>query len=390
MELERMDAFFERRIDGYDSHMLQEIGGAGEFYPFTAGLLPKGPCRVLDLGCGTGLELEEFFKVNPAAAVTGVDLSEGMLAELKRKFPERDLELIKGSYFEVPLGEERFDGAVSVESLHHFTPEEKLGLYRRLLGALKPGGCFILTDYFAESPELEKEYFQELDRMKREQGLPEGFYHYDTPLLVEHEIQVLKDAGFGTVEVLGEWGNTRTLRAVKEKQSDERPNDMTTAICPGSFDPVTLGHLDIISRASKIFDRIIVAVPVNPDKRYSFTVEERMEMLRTACEAQGLQNVEVDRVEGLLADYARERGAVVVIKGLRALTDFEYEFQQALTNKKLNPQLETMFLSTSAEHMFLSSSMVKQVAGFGGDISHFVPECILGTIRDRLCLGRKQ
>ena len=160
---------------------------------------------------------------------------------------------------------------------------------------------------------------------------------------------------------------------------------MRRAIYPGSFDPVTLGHLDIISRASKIFDRIVVAVPVNPDKRYSFTVEERLEMLKRVCEDAGLQNVECDRVEGLLADYARERGAAVVIKGLRALTDFEYEFQQALTNKKLNPTLETMFLSTSAEHMFLSSSMVKQVAGFGGDISHFVPGCILGTISERLC-----
>ncbi len=160
---------------------------------------------------------------------------------------------------------------------------------------------------------------------------------------------------------------------------------MKTAICPGSFDPVTLGHLDIISRAAKIFDRIIVAVPVNPDKRYSFTVEERMEMLRTVCAREGLWNVEVDRVEGLLADYAKNKDAAVVVKGLRALTDFEYEFQQALTNKKLNPQLETMFLSTSAEHMFLSSSMVKQVAGFGGDISHFVPVCILEIIKERLC-----
>ena len=158
-----------------------------------------------------------------------------------------------------------------------------------------------------------------------------------------------------------------------------------TAICPGSFDPVTMGHLDIISRACKIFDRIIVAVPVNPDKRYSFSVEERMDMLRAVCAAEGIGNVEVDRVEGLLADYARRKGAVVVVKGLRALTDFEYEFQQALTNKKLNPQLETMFLSTSAEHMFLSSSMVKQIAGFGGDISHFVPDCILHTIQERLC-----
>lgn len=160
---------------------------------------------------------------------------------------------------------------------------------------------------------------------------------------------------------------------------------MTTAICPGSFDPVTLGHLDIISRAGKIFDKIIVAVPVNPDKRYSFSVEERMDMLRRVCAAKGIGNVEVDRVEGLLADYARRKGAPVVVKGLRALTDFEYEFQQALTNKKLNPQLETMFLSTNAEYMFLSSSMVKQVAGFGGDISHFVPGCILGEIKERLC-----
>ena len=160
---------------------------------------------------------------------------------------------------------------------------------------------------------------------------------------------------------------------------------MTTAICPGSFDPATLGHLDIISRAGKIFDRVIVAVPVNPDKRYSFTVEERLDMLSRVCESAGLQNIECDRVEGLLADYARERGAAVIIKGLRALSDFEYEFQQALTNKKLNPALETMFLSTSAEHMFLSSSMVKQVAGFGGDISHFVPECILDDIKDSIC-----
>ena len=157
---------------------------------------------------------------------------------------------------------------------------------------------------------------------------------------------------------------------------------MKLAIYPGSFDPVTLGHLDIIVRASKIFDKLIVAVPVNPA---SFTVEERMELLRRATQAEGLRNVEVDKVEGLLADYAKQRQAMVLIKGLRALSDFEYEFQQALTNKKLNPELETMFLATSAGNMFLSSSMVKQVAGFGGDISHFVPACILETIQERLC-----
>ena len=160
---------------------------------------------------------------------------------------------------------------------------------------------------------------------------------------------------------------------------------MRIAVCPGSFDPVTLGHLDIINRASRIFDKVIVAVPVNPNKTASFSVEERIELLHTVCDAEQLHNVEIDRVTGLLADYAREKGAMTIIKGLRAMSDFEYEFQQALTNKKLNPELETMFMATSAENMFLSSSVVKQVAGFGGDISHFVPPCILQTIKDRLC-----
>ncbi|MCI9115765.1 MAG: pantetheine-phosphate adenylyltransferase [Acutalibacter sp.] len=160
---------------------------------------------------------------------------------------------------------------------------------------------------------------------------------------------------------------------------------MRTAICPGSFDPVTMGHLDIISRACKIFDRIIVAVPVNPQKHFSFSVEERMELLQRVCDGAGLANVEIDRVTGLLADYAMEKGAMVVVKGLRAVSDFEYEFQQALANKKLNPHLETMFLPTSSDNMFLSSSVVKQIAGFGGDISHFVPDCILHTIQERLC-----
>lgn len=160
---------------------------------------------------------------------------------------------------------------------------------------------------------------------------------------------------------------------------------MRIAVCPGSFDPVTLGHLDIISRASRIFDKVIAAVPVNPAKNASFSTEERMEMLRIVCAEEHLDNVEIDQVTGLLADYAREKGAMTIVKGLRAMSDFEYEFQQALTNKKLNPELETMFMATSAENMFLSSSMVKQVAGFGGDISHFVPQCILQTIKERLC-----
>lgn len=157
---------------------------------------------------------------------------------------------------------------------------------------------------------------------------------------------------------------------------------MKIGICPGSFDPVTLGHMDIITRACRIFDKVIVAVPINPDKHFSFTVEERMDMLRTVTAGMG---VEVDSVGGLLVDYAREKGATAIVKGLRAVSDYDYEFQMALANKQLNPEVETIFLPTRVENMFLSSSLVKQVAGFGGDISHFVPECLLERINERLC-----
>ncbi len=160
---------------------------------------------------------------------------------------------------------------------------------------------------------------------------------------------------------------------------------MQLAICPGSFDPVTNGHLDIIERTSKVFDKVIVAVGVNPKKVSSFTAEERMEMIRKVCAH--LPNVEVDKYETLLVDYAKSVGATAIVKGLRALSDFDYEFQMALTNKQLNPELETMFMATSADNMFLSSSMVKQVAEFGGDISHFIPACILEQIENRIGNG---
>lgn len=180
--LEKMDAFFEARLDGYDEHMLRDIEGAAEFYPGTAALLPGTPgAKLLDLGCGTGLELEFYFRHNPSARVTGIDLSAGMLAALREKFPEKDLTLVQGSYFDVPLGE-GYDAAVSVESLHHFTQEEKAGLYRKLHAALKDGGYFILTDYFALDDADQAFYFGELARLKQEQGIADGaFYHYDPP-----------------------------------------------------------------------------------------------------------------------------------------------------------------------------------------------------------------
>ncbi|HCW80319.1 MAG TPA: pantetheine-phosphate adenylyltransferase [Ruminococcaceae bacterium] len=160
------------------------------------------------------------------------------------------------------------------------------------------------------------------------------------------------------------------------------------AICPGSFDPVTIGHMDIINRARKIFDHIIVAVLVNPAKHAAFTLEERIDLLKRCTK--GMDDVEVVGFDGLLADYAKIRNATAIVKGLRAMSDFEYEFQMALINKKLNPDLETVYLNTTAENMFLSSSGVKQVASFGGDISNFVPECILDDIKERLCTGGKK
>lgn len=213
--LEKMSEFFENRLDGYDEHMMTCIEGAGDFYSYTAGLLPKDAgCRVLDLGCGTGLELGEYYAINPDAKVTGIDLSAGMLAALKEKFEGKEMELIQGSYFDVPFGESVYDAAVSVESLHHFTQAEKISLYRKLYGALKENGYFILTDYFAPSEEEEILYRRTLTEMKKEQGLGDDeFYHYDTPLTVAHETEALLAAGFSSVEALKSWEATYTLKA---------------------------------------------------------------------------------------------------------------------------------------------------------------------------------
>ncbi len=156
---------------------------------------------------------------------------------------------------------------------------------------------------------------------------------------------------------------------------------MKLAICPGSFDPVTNGHLQIITRAAEMFDRVIVVAMANHNKKPLFSENERVDLLRRATKH--LPNVEVDFYDGLLAEYARQKQASVIVKGLRAMSDFEYEFQMALTNRKLNPDVETVFLATEAEHMYLSSSLVKQVAGLGGDITEFVPACIVKDILEK-------
>jgi len=158
---------------------------------------------------------------------------------------------------------------------------------------------------------------------------------------------------------------------------------MKIAVCPGSFDPVTLGHLDVVSRASRLFDKVIVVVMTNPSKSSStFTVEERVELIKKSIK--GMDNVEVDSYCGLLAEYAKEKGAVAIVKGLRALSDFEYEFQQSLINRQLNPEMDTLFLSAKHENMFLSSSLVRNVCSLGGDISGMVPKEIEKEIISRI------
>lgn len=158
---------------------------------------------------------------------------------------------------------------------------------------------------------------------------------------------------------------------------------MKIAICPGSFDPVTLGHKDIIERAAALFDRVIVLVMTNSEKHPLFTVEERVDLLGRCIQS---ENVEIDTYNGLLVNYAKSRNAVAIVKGLRAVSDFDYEFQQALTNKSLLSEIETVFLTAKGKNMFLSSSMVKEVCRLDGDISRFVPQEILEDVIKR-CKG---
>jgi pantetheine-phosphate adenylyltransferase len=157
---------------------------------------------------------------------------------------------------------------------------------------------------------------------------------------------------------------------------------MRIALCPGSYDPVTWGHVNIIRRCAGLFDKVIVVALINTEKQYAFSAGERVEMLEIVTA--GLPNVEVDRYDGLVADYARKAGACALVKGLRAVTDFEYEFQMALINKKLMPELESVFITTDARFMYLSSSSVKEVARFGGSLSDFVPRELEPMILGRL------
>jgi len=161
---------------------------------------------------------------------------------------------------------------------------------------------------------------------------------------------------------------------------------MTHAVCPGSFDPPTLGHLDIVGRAAGLFERVTVAVLVNPDKAGLFTIDERLDLLRT--DVAGWDNVEVDSFRGLLVDYCVERGIRAIVKGLRAVSDFDYELQMAQMNKGLTGPdgIDTLFMPTSPEFSFISSSLVKQVATYGGDVSAHLSPAVFAALTGRLGL----
>ena len=155
-----------------------------------------------------------------------------------------------------------------------------------------------------------------------------------------------------------------------------------TAVYPGSFDPITNGHLDIIKRASRIFDKLYVSILTNSAKTSAFSLEERLDMIRRVTAE--YDNVEVDSFSGLLVNYLNKKNATIVERGLRAVSDFEYEFQMALTNHKLEKNIETLFMMTSAKYSYLSSSIVKEVARHGGNLEDLVPDCLVREIADKL------
>ena len=218
MPLEEMAGFFDSRIDSYEEHMLKEVDLAADYYIEIAGLIPAtGDLQILDLGCGTGLELDEIFKVNPDVWVTGIDLAGKMLEKLRQKHADKEdrLNLVLADYLEYDFGENIYDIALSVQTLHHFSHEVKIGLYGRIYAALEPSGFYIESDYVAPDQESEDFHFTENKRIRAEQGITEGLYHYDTPCTVENQVGMLKKAGFSTVETVSRHHNVATLLARK-------------------------------------------------------------------------------------------------------------------------------------------------------------------------------
>ena len=207
-----MVQFFADRVEEYDAHMLEQVEGCREAYKKVAACIPQDCGRLLDLGCGTGLELEEIFQKLPRVNVTGIDLCKEMLEKCEKKFRGKALSLICGNYFDVPFGEEQFDCVISFQTMHHFPHREKLLLYEKILRALKSGGLYTECDYMVETLEQERFFSQEAARLRREQRIPlETVCHIDIPFAVETQTLLLKDAGFQSIESVFRKGNTTIL-----------------------------------------------------------------------------------------------------------------------------------------------------------------------------------
>lgn len=212
--MERMQDFFSARLDSYEEQMLEHVEGCREAYRELVQYLPEDCKRLLDLGCGTGLELEEIWKVRPELRVTGIDLTQSMLDRLRQNYPNCPIRLICGDYFTVPFENEAYDAAVSVQTMHHFPHKAKVGLYRKIAAALQPGGVYIECDYMVEKQEEEDFFAAENARIRRELGIPLGeFYHIDTPCTIQNQIQLLYAAGFTHVEQVFRKGNTTIVVA---------------------------------------------------------------------------------------------------------------------------------------------------------------------------------
>ena len=216
--LEEMDAFFNARIDGYEEHMSHWK----EHYKWMARQLSdewdgEGNGKtLLDIGCGSGLELDCIYEKFPDLHVTGIDMSEEMLAKLSSKHVNHSLKLIQADYFIHPFGENCFDAAVSFETLHHFTMEKKKEVFAKLYRCLKPGGIYLECDYIADTQEIEDLLFAECERRRKRDGIaPETFVHFDTPLTLEHEMQAMRESGFDQVELVDDLDGTPMIRAVK-------------------------------------------------------------------------------------------------------------------------------------------------------------------------------
>jgi len=212
-KLEKMSDFFTARLDGYEAHML-EYGDEG--YRKFAELVPLNSRNILDLGCGTGLELDWIFQRVPHVSVVGIDITPTMLDRLKQKNPGKNLQLIWGNYFDIDLGEAVFDTAISFCTLHHFSHEAKVGLYRKIYEALLPQGVYIESDYMVTEQSREDELYAEKARLRREQNIPDDeFCHFDTPCTVDNQIAMLKMAGFLSVDFMFQDGNEVVLLARK-------------------------------------------------------------------------------------------------------------------------------------------------------------------------------